>query len=140
VFFIHTLSRGLQTISLILYLSAWLSRKEKGRFVPFALLIGLLIALIMMQPDMGTLITIILIALSIYFVAGASWKHLLWFILGSGGLFLLLIKIAPYRTARLTVFLNPAIDPQGIGYHINQALLATGSGGFFGLGLGHSRQ
>jgi cell division protein FtsW len=108
--------------------------------MPFLVILGTSAILIMMQPDMGTLITIILIALSIYFVAGASWKHLLWFILGSGGLFLLLIKIAPYRTARLTVFLNPAIDPQGIGYHINQALLAIGSGGFFGLGLGHSRQ
>ena len=108
--------------------------------VPFLVILGASAILIMMQPDMGTLITIILIALSIYFVAGASWKHLWWFVVGSGALFLLLIKIAPYRTARLTVFLNPAIDPQGIGYHINQALLAIGSGGFFGLGLGHSRQ
>ncbi len=108
--------------------------------IPFLVILGASAILIMRQPDMGTLIIIILIALSIYFVAGASWKHLLWLILGSGALFLLLIKIAPYRTARLTVFLNPAIDPQGIGYHINQALLAIGSGGFFGLGLGHSRQ
>src|SRR3989339_218963 len=63
--------------------------------MPFLVILGTSAILIMMQPDMGTLITIILIALSIYFVAGASWKHLLWFILGSGGLFLLLIKIAP---------------------------------------------
>src|SRR5690606_6923623 len=52
----------------------------------------------------------------------------------------LLIKIAPYRAARFTVFLHPELDPQGIGYHINQALLAIGSGGLFGLGFGYSRQ
>ena len=94
----------------------------------------------MLQPDMGTMIIISVTALAVYFVAGAPFKHLLWLILGASGLFLILIKIAPYRAARLTVFLNPAIDPQGIGYHINQALLAIGSGGIFGLGLGHSRQ
>ena len=48
--------------------------------------------------------------------------------------------MAPYRLARFTTFLNPEIDPQGVGYHINQALLAIGSGGLFGLGLGNSRQ
>ena len=94
----------------------------------------------MLQPDMGTMTIIAITALVVYFVAGAPFKHLTWLILGASGLFLLLIKIAPYRAARLTVFLNPALDPQGIGYHINQALLAIGSGGIFGLGLGHSRQ
>jgi cell division protein FtsW len=53
---------------------------------------------------------------------------------------LLLVKIAPYRLARITVFLNPDLDPSGIGYQVNQALLAIGAGGLFGLGLGHSRQ
>jgi len=48
--------------------------------------------------------------------------------------------IAPYRAARFTTFLHPELDPQGVGYHINQAFLAVGSGGVFGLGLGHSRQ
>ncbi|HLD20877.1 MAG TPA: FtsW/RodA/SpoVE family cell cycle protein, partial [Patescibacteria group bacterium] len=52
----------------------------------------------------------------------------------------LLITAAPYRAARFTTFLHPELDPQGIGYHINQALLAIGSGGIFGLGYGHSRQ
>ena len=53
---------------------------------------------------------------------------------------ILLIKAAPYRLNRFLVFLNPELDQQGIGYQINQALLAIGSGGIFGLGLGHSRQ
>ena len=51
-----------------------------------------------------------------------------------------LILNSPYRAARLTTFLHPELDPQGIGYHINQAFLAIGSGGFWGRGFGHSRQ
>jgi cell division protein FtsW len=58
---------------------------------------------------------------------------------GLAGLFLI-IKLEPYRARRLTTFLNPSLDPQGIGYHINQALLAIGSGGLFGYGYGLSRQ
>ena len=83
---------------------------------------------------------IVFIALSMYFVAGAHIKHLL--MVSFGGLLLLftLIKLAPYRLARFTIFLNPELDPQGIGYHINQAFLAIGSGGLFGRGFGQSRQ
>ena len=78
-------------------------------------------------------------AFIVYFVAGAPLifgRHR-WVWIFS---FFLLIKLAPYRAARFTTFLHPELDPQGIGYHINQALLAIGSGGFFGLGYGLSRQ
>ena len=51
-----------------------------------------------------------------------------------------MIFAAPYRLQRLSTFLHPELDPQGVGYHINQAFLAVGSGGVWGLGLGHSRQ
>jgi cell division protein FtsW len=54
--------------------------------------------------------------------------------------FIIMILAAPYRAERLMTFLHPELDPQGQGYHINQAFLAIGSGGWFGLGLGHSRQ
>ena len=108
--------------------------------MPFLIITGVIVLLIMLQPDMGTMIIIAVSGLILFFAAGAPWKHLLIVISGAAALFLLLIKIAPYRAARLTVFLNPELDPQGIGYHINQALLAIGSGGFFGLGLGRSRQ
>lgn len=79
-------------------------------------------------------------ALLMYLVAGAP---IIWFaVLGCMGLGLLalLIKLTPYRAARFMTFLHPELDPQGIGYHINQAFLAIGSGGPFGLGYGHSRQ
>ena len=108
--------------------------------LPFLFLLGVISALILLQPDMGTLTVIAVIAIVVYFIAGAPWKHLAFIGIGGLGVFALLIKLAPYRAARLTTFLNPELDPQGIGYHINQALLALGTGGIFGLGLGHSRQ
>jgi len=83
---------------------------------------------------------ILVTAITVYFVAGARFSHLALLGASGIGLFLLLIKVAPYRMARLTVFLNPELDPQGIGYQINQALLAVGSGGLFGRGLGKSIQ
>jgi cell division protein FtsW len=104
-------------------------------------MLGLLVAIIAIaQKDLGTTIVLTVIAFSVYFVAGAPWKHLLA-ITGVGSVMLaILVKMFPFRAERLTVFLNPELDPQGIGYHINQALLAIGSGGWMGLGLGHSRQ
>lgn len=130
----------------ILYLATLFSKNIEGiketayGLMPFLIILGSIIFLIMLQPDMGTMITIAVTALVVFFIAGAPLKHLAWILVGATGLMLLLIKIAPYRAARLTVFLNPALDPQGIGYHINQALMAIGSGGIFGLGFGHSRQ
>lgn len=133
-------------LTFILYLATLFAKNKEGikdvayGLAPFLLILGTIIFLIMLQPDMGTMVTIALVAVVIFFVAGAPLKHLSWIITGAVALFFLLIKIAPYRAARFTVFLNPALDPQGIGYHINQALLAIGSGGILGLGLGHSRQ
>jgi cell division protein FtsW len=86
------------------------------------------------------MIVVAVIALSVYFTAGAPWRHLSLIGLGGIGIFFLLVKIFPYRWQRLSVYLNPELDPQGMGYHINQALLAIGSGGLFGLGLTHSQQ
>jgi cell division protein FtsW len=119
----------------ILYLSTLFTKNIEGirdtayGLMPFLIILGSIIFLIMLQPDMGTMITIAITSIIVFFIAGAPIKHLAWILMGATGLILLLIKIAPYRAARLTVFLNPALDPQGIGYHINQALMAIGSGG-----------
>lgn len=130
----------------IIYLAAWMSKdgekvkKFKEGFLPFAALIGIISILIIKQPDVGTLGVIIFISVAMFFVAGAKLSYIcsLFF---AGCLSLWgLIKIAPYRMNRLLVFLNPGLDPKGIGYQIGQALLAIGSGGIFGLGLGYSRQ
>lgn len=134
-------------LGFILYLSVWLEKRDRRTIkdfsdglMPFLISLGIIMGLILLQPDVGSMGVIVMIALMIYFVAGADIKHL--FALGGIGVGLLafLIKIAPYRAARFTVFLHPEADPQGLGYHINQALLAIGSGGLVGLGFAHSRQ
>jgi cell division protein FtsW len=130
----------------ILYLSAWLSKRGKEvphffyGFLPFLIFLSLISFLIALQPDIGTMSIIVLIALIIYFAAGAKVWHLGLVGLGGLSIIFVLIKIAPYRLARFLVFLNPELDPQGIGYHLKQAFLAIGSGGLFGRGLGFSRQ
>ncbi|MFA7209032.1 MAG: putative lipid II flippase FtsW [Parcubacteria group bacterium] len=133
-------------ISLILYLAAWLEGKKElvddlyEGLVPFAMIVALISFLLIKQPDIGTLGVTILIAMSVFFASGARISHM--FLMGAAGIasLFVLIKFESYRMNRLLVFLNPELDPRGIGYQINQALLAIGSGGIFGTGLGHSLQ
>lgn len=134
-------------LTFLIYLASWLEthgHKKAGDFseglMPFLSVLGVIVVLLFLQPDLGTMTIIALISLTVYFVGGANLLHMI----GVGaaslvGLFVL-IKIAPYRAARLSIFLHPELDPQGIGYHINQAFLAIGSGGIWGRGFGMSRQ
>lgn len=134
-------------LTFLIYLATWLENRgvenikdfSKG-FMPFVMTLGVIMFLMIMQPDVGTMMIIVLQTLVVFFVAGGSIMHLT--MLGGFGVMLLyvLIKIAPYRAARLTVLFDPELDPLGIGYHINQAFLAIGSGGWFGRGYGQSRQ
>jgi len=134
-------------LTFLFYLAGWLSQRGKravedihGGLLPFMGVLGTILILMLLQPDTGTMFIIAAMALVVYFVAGAPLAYVLGlFGAGLGGLSLL-ISLSPYRAARFTTFLHPELDPQGIGYHINQALLAIGTGGFLGLGYGHSRQ
>jgi len=102
--------------------------------------LGAVGALLIFQPDISTLVIILAVAGLMYFLAATPlWHSLLIMLIGSGGL-LALIKLASYRMKRWTVFLNPEADPLGIGYQMKQVLIAVGSGGISGLGLGMSRQ
>lgn len=125
---------------LIIYLSAWFASKEKGRLLAFLLLIGIFVGLILLQPDMGTAIILAGTGIVLYFLSEAPLWHFLALIpIGAFGATALAI-FSPYRLKRLTSFLDSATDPLGASYHIRQALIAIGSGGLFGLGLGNSRQ
>ena len=134
-------------LTFLFYLAAWLAGRDKhsvrdvhGGFIPFVGVLGIIILFLILQPDTGTMAIIVAMSLIVYFVAGASVTYIVGLMVaGLGGLGLL-IASSPYRAERFTTFLYPELDPQGIGYHINQALLAIGSGGIFGLGYGHSRQ
>ncbi len=134
-------------LTFLVYVAAWLAVREREDvrsfergFIPFFGAVGLIALMLILQPDTGTMSVIVGTALVLYLVSGAP---LHWFagvcVLGLTGLYLL-IKSSPYRTARYMTFLHPELDPKGIGYHINQALLAIGSGGIWGVGFGHSRQ
>lgn len=132
-------------LSFILYLAAWLttitqtpknfSSKTLFAFLVVITLIGVLLVL---QPDVSTLGIIVLTGTLIYFLSETPIKHtvLIGSILIAG--LAILIKIAPYRLERFLVFLKPDLDPMGLSYQIKQSLIATGSGGIFGKGLGTS--
>lgn len=127
-------------LAVVLYLAAWLSKKEKERFTAFLLFLGGTVGLVLLQPDMGTSIVLLITSLSVYLVSGAPLKQIagLFPILAIG--LVLLAVAAPYRLQRITTFLQPDSDPYGSSYQIRQALLGIGSGGITGVGLGKSRQ
>lgn len=134
-------------LTFLIYLASWLEKRGKQvedvsyGLLSFLVMLGALVLLIAIaQKDLGTTIVIAAISVTVYFVAGAPWRHIGLIVGGGIAAVAGLILMQPYRAARWKVFLNPELDPQGIGYHVNQALLAIGSGGFLGLGLGHSRQ
>lgn len=125
-------------LAFVLYLAALLSSKPS--FLPFLGILGILGGLVILEPDLGTAVIIVATGMIVYFASGAPL--LLIGGLGIFGIFgaLGLIFFSSYRKERLLTFLNPSRDPLGASYHIRQILIALGSGGIFGLGLGQSRQ
>lgn len=107
-------------------------------FIP---VIGVIVFVLgFLQKDLGSAIIFALINLGVYFAAGGKIRYLLSsMILGIFG-FILFIITSSYRKQRILAFLDPFSDPQGYSYHISQVLIALGSGGLFGLGIGQSRQ
>ncbi|TAJ19588.1 MAG: putative lipid II flippase FtsW [Dehalococcoidia bacterium] len=131
----------------IVYLAAWLNAKGEQLkdfslgVLPFVTMVGLVAALIMLEGDLGTTIVIGAITGTLFFVAGARVIHTLT-LAGAASLAfaLLLLTGDQYRMDRLTSFLHAENDPLGAGFHTLQLLVAFGSGGIDGLGLGVSRQ
>lgn len=109
--------------------------------LPLLVLAGLCGLLIMKQPNMSTAITVVGIVMAMMFVAGLKWQYVAILVIGAvtGGV-ALIIKGGGYRLQRAVSFLDPFADPLGDGYQVCQGLLALGSGGLRGLGLGHSIQ
>lgn len=115
---------------------------EKGtRLIPFLVLIGAVtVVTAVLQKDLGSTIVFVATSTLLYFVSGAPlWQLFLGLPLAAVTL-AGLIFTSSYRSNRILAFLDPFSDPQGFTYHISQVLIALGSGGLFGLGLGHSRQ
>lgn len=136
----------LAKLAFVIYLAAWLDARRKilrnwnAAFIPFLIMVSILGGLIAFQPDLGTIGIISITAAFMYLVAGASLMQMgVISALGMGALAVLL-KIYPHKMDRITSFFNNSNDPLGISYQINQAMLAIGSGGLLGVGLGKSAQ
>ena len=95
--------------------------------------------LVLKEPDMGTASLLVMIAFAMFFAAGARLTHLFAILLATTPAVIVEVLASPYKRARVFAFLNPWKDPQNAGFHIVQSLLALGSGGIFGVGLGASR-
>lgn len=132
--------------SFIMYLAGWLAARKDDvvsisrGMIPFALMLSIVGIFLIMQPDIGTLGVIAVSAGMLYFLGGGKTSQIVTLFLFGALMFYFIVQLAPYRLARITTFLNPAADPQGIGYQINQAFIAIGSGGFWGRGFGMSLQ
>lgn len=134
-------------LTFLFYLSAWLASRQAADahdlqtgLLPFLGAIGSVMLLLILEPDTGSMAIVVGTSLILYFIAGAPITWFAGLCAAGVGLVGLLVKLSPYRAARFMIFLHPELDPKGIGYHINQAMLAVGSGGLWGLGYGHSRQ
>jgi cell division protein FtsW len=137
----------LAKFSLVLFAADVFARKRETSFrefthtaIPMLPALGMLAILIMMQPDLGTTMLLAFIAIGMLFVAGAPLRHVIPIGLSGAGMAVLAGVAAPYRRERILAFMDPWKDPLETGYHAIQSMIALGSGGIFGVGLGASRQ
>ncbi|MEA3450209.1 MAG: putative lipid II flippase FtsW [Patescibacteria group bacterium] len=133
-------------LSFLLYLSAWLeARKEELSEVeagigPFVAVLGVIALFMIMQPDVGTLSIVTITALIVYYIGGGKIKHIIAIVLIGIVAFGFMVQVRPYQLNRFKCMMDPQFDPQGVCYQVNQSLIAVGSGGIFGRGIGDSRQ
>jgi len=133
-------------MAVIIYIADFISRKGNNiktlvrGFLPPIFILGASVLLILLQPDLGTAIALVVVVFSMLFIAGARLSYLGSLILAGLPVLYFLIFSVPYRRMRIMAFLNPWLDPKGSGFQIIQSQVALGSGGIFGVGLGQSRQ
>ena len=133
-------------IGYIIYLSTWLSGMKKHitsftkGTLPFFGIVALSGLVVLFQPDTDTFVIMVLAGTALFLTAGGRWRDVLGLLLVGIALLAVLAFYRPYIMNRLTSFFDPAADPQGKSYQINQSLIATGSGGFSGRGFGQSIQ
>lgn len=133
-------------LSIIVYLSAIISKKgEQIRnfrrgLLPILVMIGIILLLVMKQPDFGTVLILFFIAVTILLVGGVDLRHLFFLFLALVPIFIYLAMSKSYRLQRITSFLNPLDHPDDSGYQLIQSLYALGHGGLRGTGIGHSVQ
>ncbi|WP_020675399.1 putative lipid II flippase FtsW [Geopsychrobacter electrodiphilus] len=133
-------------LGLVLYLASSMTRKkEKIRsfklgLLPYILVLGAILGLLLLQPDLGSAMIISGVALTMLLMAGARWSFVVPLVLSVLPAVYFMIMHVDYRRRRILAFLNPWKDPYDTGFQIIQSMIAFGSGGVFGKGLGGSEQ
>ncbi|MFC1546494.1 putative lipid II flippase FtsW [bacterium] len=135
----------LAKLAMIIYTASWLDRKQSkisrgfSVYIPKALIIAVIVSLIYLEPDLGTSVLLFCVLVTMHFIGGLPYKYLVTiFFMSIPGIYYGIFNSA-YRRRRLFSFLNPWADAKGSGYQIIQSLLALGTGGITGVGLGNSK-
>ncbi len=133
-------------LGFVIYFSAWLAWMNKkgedfkNKIIPFMVILAVVATVLLRQPDTKSLILIMAAACGMLFVSGVSWKKVA-LIVGLGLVAIVILAfVRPYVMSRIKTYINPSSDPLGSSYQIKQSLIAIGSGGIFGRGLGQSVQ
>jgi cell division protein FtsW len=130
----------------VVYFADWLSRRGAKLdnvsygLIPFAVMLGIVCGLVMLERDLGTTVVLVVIGGMVYFAAGANLLHIAGAAAVASGAFWAMVKVAAYRQDRIDAWIDPFAHYQGAGYQPVHALYALGSGGLFGVGLGQARQ
>jgi cell division protein FtsW len=133
-------------LAAVIVVAALVARRPRAIETPKGFLrlvaIGIVPAggLIMLEPDLGTTLVLVVAVVGVLIAAGAKLRHLFLLLAGGCASVLVLILVEPYRLARLVTFLDPWKDPQGSGFQATQSLISIASGHIFGVGLGNSVQ
>jgi len=133
-------------LGILIYVADFLARKRNNirnffqGFLPLILVLGIICALILKQPDLGNAVLIASIVLIMMFIAGTRILHVGVLAMLSAPVLFFLVFTVPYRMRRIIAFLFPNQDVQGVGFQLYQSQIALGSGGMFGVGLGQSKQ
>jgi cell division protein FtsW len=133
-------------LGFVIYFATWLAwtqkqqQEMKFKIIPLLVLLGIVAVILLKQPDTKSLVLITTAACAMLFVSGVSWKKV-GVIVGIGTIGIAALAFfRPYVMDRIETFINPSSDPRGSSYQLQQSLIAVGSGGMFGRGLGQSVQ
>lgn len=133
-------------VAFVMYFSAWLTwtRKKEGevlfKIVPLIIILGIVGVALLRQPDTKSVVLSAISACALLFVSGVSWKKIALIVFGAVAVVGILAYVRPYVRERIQTFIDPSRDPQGSSYQLQQSLIAIGSGGVIGRGLGQSVQ
>ncbi len=133
-------------VLMIIFLASFISTKrallgEMMTIIVSFVLVGVIVGLVLMQPDTGSALVVLAIWLGMIMISGIRKRYVLSFVaIGLVVMFSAWLVLAPYQKARITNFLHPENDPKNTGYNVIQSIVAVGNGGFWGQGIGTGTQ